>query len=135
LEHLVNDAEGAPASQPTLNTLWEVMLTYDDSTELVNWQIQEHNAPITYTAGTHTITNGYELIIGNTTDGNVTVNLPNATQSKGKKYYFKKIANPHTLTISGNGYNIDGSATKVLNTNYETCTVISDGTQWWLIVK
>jgi len=122
-------------SQPTLNTLWEVMLTYDDSTELVNWQIQEHNAPITYTAGTHTITNGYELIIGNTTDGNVIVNLPNATQSKGKKYYFKKIANPHTLTISGNGYNIDGSATKVLNTNYETCTVISDGTQWWLIVK
>ncbi len=36
------EAEGAPASQPTLNTRWEVMLTYDDSTELVNWRIQEH---------------------------------------------------------------------------------------------
>jgi hypothetical protein len=133
LEDLINNAEGAPTSQPTLNTRWEVMLEYVDSSELVRWHVQEHNASVTYTAGTHTITNGYELIIGNSADGNVIVNLPNATQSKGKKYYFKKIANPHTLTISGNGYNIDANATKVLNQNYETCTVISNGVQWYLV--
>ena len=133
LEDLINNAEGAPTSQPTLNTRWEVMLEYIDSTELVRWHVQEHNASVTYTAGTHTITNGYELIIGNTQDGNVIVNLPNATQSKGKKYYFKKIAHPHTLTISGNGYNIDANATKVLHQNYETCTVISNGVQWYLV--
>jgi hypothetical protein len=133
LEDLINNAEGAPTSQPTLNTRWEVMLEYVDSSELVRWHVQEHNASVTYTAGTHTITNGYELIIGNSADGNVIVNLPNATESKGKKYYFKKIANPHTLTISGNGYNIDANATKVLNQNYETCTVISNGVQWYLV--
>jgi hypothetical protein len=109
------------------------MLQYIDSTEEVTYHLQEHNASVTYTAGTHTITNGYELIIGNSADGNVIVNLPNATQSKGKKYYFKKIANPHTLTISGNGYNIDANATKVLHQNYETCTVISNGVQWYLV--
>jgi hypothetical protein len=133
LEDLINNADGAPTTQPTQNTRWEVMLSYDDSTELVEWHVQEHNAPVTYTAGTHTITNGYELIIGNTTDGNVIVNLPNATQSKGKKYYFKKIANPHTLTISGNGYNIDGSSTVALHSNYQTVTIISNGVQWYLI--
>jgi hypothetical protein len=133
LEDLINNAEGAPTSQPTLNTRWEVMLEYVDSSELVRWHVQEHNASVTYTAGTHTITNGYELIIGDSTDGNVIVNLPNATESKGKKYYFKKIANPHTLTISGNGYNIDANGTKVLNQNYETCTVISNGVQWYLV--
>lgn len=135
LEHLVNDAEGAPASQPTLNTRWEVMLSYDDSTELVNWRIQEHNAPITYTAGTHTITNGYELILCDSSGGTVTVDLPDPTISKGKKYYFKKIASSHSVVITGGGFDIDGNPTKVLNTNYETCTVISDGTQWWLIVQ
>jgi hypothetical protein len=133
LEDLINYADGAPTTQPTQNTRWEVMLQYDDVTEDVEFHLQEHNASVTYTAGTHTITNGYELIIGDSTDGNVIVNLPNATQSKGKKYYFKKIASSHTLTISGNGYNIDGSGTKVLNSNYETCTVISNGVQWYLV--
>jgi hypothetical protein len=133
LEDLINNAEGAPTSQPTLNTRWEVMLEYVDSSELVRWHVQEHNASVTYTAGTHTITNGYELIIGNTTDGNVVVNLPNATESKGKKYYFKKIASSHTMTISGNGYNIDGASVTVMNSNYQTCTVISNGVQWYLV--
>jgi hypothetical protein len=112
-----------------------VMLSYDDSTELVNWRIQEHNAPITYTAGTHTITNGYELILCDSSGGTVTVDLPDPTISKGKKYYFKKIASSHSVVITGGGFDIDGNPTKVLNTNYETCTVISDGTQWWLIVQ
>ena len=133
LEYLVNDSDQPITTQPTLNTRWEVMLQYIDSTEEVSYHLQEHNASVTYTAGTHTITNGYELIIGNSADGNVIVNLPNATESKGKKYYFKKISSPHTLTISGNGYNIDGSSTVVLNQNYQTVTVISNGVQWYLI--
>jgi hypothetical protein len=133
LEDLINYADGAPATQPTQNTRWEVMLQYDDLTEDVEFHLQEHNASVTYTAGTHTITNGYELIIGNTTDGNVIVNLPPANESKGKKYYFKKIASSHTMTISGNGYNIDGASVTVMNSNYQTCTVISNGVQWYLI--
>ena len=133
LNYLVNESDGAPETAPTQNMRYEVMVQYDESSETMAWHLQEHNASVTYTAGTHTITNGYELIIGDSTDGNVIVNLPNATQSKGKKYYFKKIASSHTLTISGNGYNIDESGTKVLNSNYETCTVISNGVQWYLI--
>ena len=135
LEYLINEAEGAPASQPTLNTRWEVMLNYDDSTELVNWQIQEHNAPVTYTAGTHTITNGYELILCDTSGGAVNVDLPDPTLSKGKKYYFKKTTTSHQVVITGGGYDIDGSPSKVMTNQFETCTVISDGTQWWLIVQ
>ena len=54
LEYLVSDADGAPASQPTLNTRWEVMLNYDDATEAVSWHVQEHNASVTYTNGTQT---------------------------------------------------------------------------------
>jgi hypothetical protein len=133
LEFLINDAEGAPTSQPTINTRWEVMLEYVDSSEVMRWHVQEHNASVTYTAGTHTITNGYELIICNTSEGNVTVNLPNATESKGKKYYFMKTATAHVVTISGGSYNINGSSATTINQLYGSKTIISDGAQWYII--
>jgi hypothetical protein len=133
LEFLINDAEGAPTTQPTINTRWEVMLEYVDSSEVVRWHVQEHNASIVYTNGTHTITNGYELIICNTTDGNVVVNLPNATESKGKKYYFIKTASAHVVTISGGSYNINGSSSTTINSQYGSKTIISDGAQWYII--
>jgi hypothetical protein len=133
LEFLINDAEGAPTTQPTINTRWEVMLEYVDSSEVVRWHVQEHNASIVYTNGTHTITNGYELIICNTTDGNVVVNLPNATESKGKKYYFIKTASAHVVTISGGSYNINGSSATTINQLYGSKTIISDGAQWYII--
>lgn len=135
VEHLVNYADGAPTAQPTTNTRWEVMLEYKDSTEVLDWHIQEHNASVIYTNGTHTITNGYELIICNSTDGNVTVNLPNATESKGKKYYFIKTANAHVVTISGGSYNINGASATTINNLYGSKTVISDGAQWYIIAS
>jgi hypothetical protein len=133
VEHLVNYADGAPTAQPTLNTRWEVMLEYKDSTEVLDWHIQEHNASVVYTAGTHTITNGYELIICDTDDGNVVVNLPNATESKGKKYYFIKTASAHVVTISGGSYNINGASATTMNSLYQSKTIISDGAQWYII--
>jgi hypothetical protein len=135
VEHLVNYADGAPTAQPTLNTRWEVMLEYKDSTEVLDWHLQEHNASVVYTAGTHTITNGYELILCNSSDGNVTVNLPPANESKGKKYYFIKTNSGHVVTISGNGYNINGSGTTTIGNHYHSKTIISDGAQWYIIAS
>ena len=133
LSELVNNVDGAPSSFPTQNTRYEVMVQYNYADEQMVWHLQEHNASVVYTAGTHTITNGYELIICNTTDGNVTVNLPNATESKGKKYYFLKKANPHVVTISGGSYNINGSSSTTINSQYGSKTIISDGSQWYII--
>jgi len=135
VEHLVNYADGAPTTQPTLNTRWEVMLEYKDSTEVLDWHIQEHNASVVYTSGTHTITNGYELIICNSTEGNVTINLPNATESKGKKYFFVKTATAHVVTINGGAYNINGAAVTTINQLYGSKTIISDGAQWYIIAE
>lgn len=133
LSHLVNDADGAPATAPTVNTRYEVMIQYDATDEIMEWHLQEHNSSVTYTNGTHTITNGYELIICNTTDGNVVVNLPNATESKGKKYYFIKTATAHVVTISGGSYNINGATTTTMNSLYQSKTIISNGVQWYII--
>ena len=135
LNYLVNEADGAPSVDLTQNTRYEVMVQYTDSTETMAWHLQEHNASVVYTNGTHTITNGYELIICNTTDGNVVVNLPNATESKGKKYYFIKTANPHVVTISGGSYNINGASATTINSLYGSKTIISDGAQWYIIAS
>jgi hypothetical protein len=61
------------------------------------------------------------------------VNLPDADENKGKKYYFIKIANPHTVTISGGTFNINGSTATTINNLYGSKTVISNGTQWYII--
>jgi hypothetical protein len=135
LNYLVNDADGAPATTPTQNTRYEVMVQYDDAAEQVAWHLQEHNASVVYTAGTHTITNGYELILCNSSDGNVVVNLPNATESKGKKYYFIKTTSGHSVTISGNGYNINGGSSTTIGNHYGSKTIISDGAQWYIIAS
>lgn len=135
LNYLVNDAEGAPTSVPTLNTRYEVMVHFNDADQQMVWHLQEHNASVTYTAGTHTITNGYELILCNSADGNVTINLPNATESKGKKYYFMKTNSGNVVTISGNGYNINGGTATTIGNHYGSKTIISDGAQWYIIAE
>ena len=38
-----------------------------------------------------------------------------------------------TVTIDGNGNNIDGSATLVLYGLYESVSLVNDGTNWWSI--
>jgi hypothetical protein len=135
LEYLVNEAEGAPTSQPTQNTIWETQLRYDDSTEAVEWYLQEHGAPISYTVGTHTLTNGYELIVCNSVDGNITVELPDADQSRGKKYIFIKTNSNHTVTIDAGTFLINDSATTTISSKYESKTVMSDGSKWFIVGK
>lgn len=133
LSHIVNEADGAPSTAPTENTRYEMMVQYDHASETMSWHLQEHNSPVTYTAGTHTITNGFELILCDTSGGAVTIDLPDPTLSKGKKYYFKKTTTSHQVIITGGGYDIDGSPSKVMTSQFETCTVISNGVQWYLI--
>jgi hypothetical protein len=133
LEFLINEADGAPTAQPSQNIIWETQLRYDDSTEAVEWYLQEHGAPISYTVGTHTLTNGYELIVCNTTDGNITVELPDADKSRGKKYIFIKTNSNHAVTIDAGTFLINDSATTTLSSKYESKTVMSDGAKWFIV--
>lgn len=133
LEFLINEADGAPTAQPSQNIIWETQLRYDESTEAVEWYLQEHGAPISYTVGTHTLTNGYELIVCNTTDGNITVELPDADKSRGKKYIFIKTNSNHAVTIDAGTFLINDSATTTLSSKYESKTVMSDGSKWFIV--
>jgi hypothetical protein len=80
---------------------------------------------------TYTYTASDYLIIGNTTSGSFTVNLE-ATPTAGQIHVLKKSVAANTLTLGGNGNNIDGAATLAVTTQYTSYTVQFDGTQWWI---
>lgn len=82
-----------------------------------------------------TITAADALVLVDTTSGAVTVTLPVAAVSAGKRYTVKKTnAGANNVTLDGNGAEtIDGAATVVWNTQYLAYTVQSDGATWWTI--
>lgn len=64
----------------------------------------------------------------------VVVTLP-ASPIIGSTYVIKDangIAATYNITVSGNGFNIDGYPTYVMKVNYETLEVTYDGA-WWVI--
>ena len=67
------------------------------------------------------------------TSNAITVNLDAA--NAGIQYTIKKTdASANAVTIDGFGAEtIDGAATKVINTQYESVTIVSDGTNWFIV--
>ena len=130
---LSNDVSGSPTSVPTVNTSYEVMLQYDAANTIMEWHLQEHGTFKTYTVGTSALDVTFEGHLADTAGGNITLNLPAANVSKGKKYYFVKKGSAHNLRIDGAGYNISGADHIDLSTNYSTATLICDGTEWFRI--
>ena len=134
LEHLVNNADQPITTQPTSNTQYEVMLKYTDSTGAVDWKLQEHGTFKTYTAGTYTLDEAFEGHLANTASGNVTINLPDATLSKGRRFYFIKKPSAHSLLIDAYGAQlISGASDLTLNSAYSKATLICDGSEWFQI--
>ena len=50
-------------------------------------------------------------------------------------YHIKKIdISANAITVDGNGSEtIDDGATAIITTQYECITVVSDGTEWWIV--
>jgi len=130
---LSNDVSGSPTAIPTENTNYEVMLQYDATEQLMEWHLQEHGTFKTYTVGTYALDVTFEGHLADCTGGSVTLNLPAANVSKGRRYYFVKKPSAHNLRIDGAGANISGADHIDLSTNYSTATLICDGTEWFRI--
>lgn len=86
---------------------------------------------------TSTQTGAYQATVDDSLiliNGNITITLPAAASSVGKKITCKAInAGGGTRTVSGGGTNIDSAATWTTTTQYTSATFQSDGNQWWII--
>lgn len=77
--------------------------------------------------------NGTVLVRADATAGNVTITLPTAASSTGITFIVKKVdSSVNTVTVSV-ASNIDGSTTKVYNTQYTGASIMSNGTDFNIV--
>ena len=116
------------------------VLTYDHST--TSWGAEASsvsNTPLTSASPSsdYTIssTAGSERAYILTPSADINVNLPSAsTAGSGFKYIIKNMSSAYTLTVDANSTEtIDGTLTYDINVQYQSLTIISDGTNWLII--
>jgi hypothetical protein len=81
------------------------------------------------------------VLLVNATGGNITITLPDSAlvastkDEMGKLFYIKKVdASANTVTIDGySAQTIDGAATYVINTQYDSVTIVSDGSNYHIV--
>lgn len=89
----------------------------------------------TYGSGSVLLDDKNNVVLGDCTSGALTVNLQTAVGRRGLQYHIKKIdSSANTLTIDADGTEtIDGQLTQVLNTQYQSLTIVSDDSNWFII--
>ena len=89
----------------------------------------------TYPATGDLASSGLEQIYILTPTADTTVNLaPASTCGSGFKYQIKNMASAYTLTIDPDSTEtIDGSVTFILDIQYSSVTIVTDGSNWFII--
>lgn len=89
----------------------------------------------TKTATTYTITSSDTVIIADATSNVVTITLPLASAHAGYRFYVKRKDNSgNAVTIARTGSDtIDGATSQTLDSQYTSATIVSDGTNWYIL--
>ena len=90
--------------------------------------ITEVNADVTLSPNT------YDFVNVDASGALVTVSLPAAAGSEGHAFHIKKIdASAFTVVIDADGAElIDGAGTATITTQYESVSLVSDGSNWFI---
>jgi hypothetical protein len=89
-------------------------------------------SPTTTTSVTET--SGEVIVLADATSGNLTVNLPTAVANTAKITVKKIDSSANTVIIDGNTtQTIDGSLTKTIEFQYTSVSLISNGSNWFIV--
>lgn len=90
---------------------------------------------VTEITTTRTAGNEYTILCDDDTAGGViTVTLPAASGKSGRIYVIKKIGSTANIVIDGNASEtIDGALTATLTTQWESITIQTNGSNWFII--
>ena len=76
------------------------------------------------------------IIGANSSSSMITITMPASGATPGQRWTIKDEggdAAVNNITVSGNGFNIDGVVTFVMNTNFESIDIYWTGTQFFII--
>lgn len=119
-----------PEPSQDLNLEWIIRELYriGDAINYVQLYVQDR----TVTGSTYTVTDEDGIILADATSNTIAITLPRTV--KERLVSVKKLDNINNVTIQTSGSEtIDGAATKVLSTQYDSVTLICDGSNWWII--
>ncbi|MCX9024608.1 MAG: hypothetical protein OIN85_00765 [Candidatus Methanoperedens sp.] len=99
--------------------------------------VDEAGGPVAITTkvADYTVLLGDNVLLADASGGPITFTLPTAASASGRLFYFKKIdATVNAMTIKANGVElIDGFNTQFTTVQYESFTIISNGTTWYIL--
>ena len=127
---VVRLAVDSPTVQPTVITNFAPIIYYDTATEDLTWNIQELGKTQSLSAGTHALDTSAELILCNTSEATVIINLPAANTVKGRKYAFKKTTSSHSISLVGT---VDGAPVYSITGTNKCSVIMSDGISYYVI--
>ncbi len=115
------------------NTVGHLVPNSADSTFALLSDVPATTSIVTKTAN-YTITLSDYAVLGNATGGVFSVSLPVVATATGRIFVIKKIdSSANVVTVQANGAEIiDNSNTFSLTDQFDSITVQSDGTQWWI---
>jgi len=118
-------------------TLWMrdfIRVLYNWMTLLTSETVEESGATAFSTVTVSTTlgpVDGFVLV--DTTAGNITITLPDATTVLGREFTVKRsTAGANTLTVATVSGNIDGGSTALIPAQYTALRFKSDGTDYWV---
>jgi hypothetical protein len=85
--------------------------------------------------GNYVVLTTDNVLLANCASGSIIFSLPSAASAAGQVFFFKKIdATGNAMTIQANGAEvIDGSNTQFTVVQWESFTVVSDGSAWYIL--
>ena len=91
--------------------------------------------PIANKTGAYTVVAGDYIITGDATTGAFTITLPTAVGIAGREYIIKKVdSSANAITVDANASEtIDGALTQVISDQYTSITIVSNGSNWYII--
>ncbi|KKN63680.1 hypothetical protein LCGC14_0499140 [marine sediment metagenome] len=124
-----------PITAPTRRKLAVALEDTEAANELVDAIDSSRSVEISQVSLHHTALAIDDVILCDATNGPVVVTLFPATEANsGKVLEIKKIdPTGNIVTVDGNGANIDGGPTAVLTIQFETITIVTAASAWWIL--
>lgn len=132
-ETLINEAASLGCRSPWEVELAKLALENRIATYLVNGSVM--SARYRNVTASGSVVSGDYLIVADATGGAITMALPPAALVPGRIYAFKRVnSGANAVVIDPNASEtIDGAATYTLSAQWNSVTIMSNGTAWFII--